>query len=254
MSELAPQVRFLIPCWKEPTMTAQRPSAHEVMYSLQPKEGLHYPVWQRTYYVLVLATNLHGVCRYHIETRLEELETETVIQKTEPLVIDSGNDPLRVQPVSVMMSRSRSPRPAFRRAAAPEIPAHRSFHLFHHTHPKWNPWNEWNELHRILVSLQPPVALSSLPCLERNGARQSTYSCEVMNMNDDFLGKDETEPVCAPLIRLEATVRSDNGAPATNGLGATDFDQTEPCAFAPIIRLQAGDDGQIEDDDGNTKG
>ena len=72
-------------------------------------------------------------------------------------------------------------------------------------------------------------------------------------MHDDFLGKDETEPVGALLIRLEATVRSGNGTPATNGHGDTDFDQTEPCAFAPIIRLQAGEDGQSDDAQGNTK-
>lgn len=111
MNELAPEVRFLIPCWKEPTMTGQKPSAHEVLYSVQPKEGLSYPVWQRTYFVLILLTNMHGVCRFHIEIRLEELEKETVIQRTDPLVVDLGNEPLRVQSISVMMKPVKIPSP-----------------------------------------------------------------------------------------------------------------------------------------------
>ena len=107
---IQPEVRYFVPCWKEPTMRGHRPSAHEIMYSIQPKKGLAYPVWQRSYFILVVLANLHGVCEFHIETRWEELDAGTVIQKTKPLAVDSGNDPLRVQPISIMMNPVKLPK------------------------------------------------------------------------------------------------------------------------------------------------
>ena len=55
-------------------------------------------------------------------------------------------------------------------------------------------------------------------------------------MSDKPKDHDQTEPVCAPLIRLEATVVSEVGTSA-NGT-VEDRDQTEPCAFAPVVHLQ----------------
>lgn len=59
-------------------------------------------------------------------------------------------------------------------------------------------------------------------------------------MNDKSKNEGETEPVCAPLIRLEAAIQvGSDSSSTTNGTNAIDSDQTEPCGFAPIIRLQA---------------
>jgi hypothetical protein len=74
------------------------------MYAVQPKQGLNYPVWQRSFFVLVIIANLHGQCQFHIELRLEELDVESVIQRTNLFTVDLGNDPLRVQPISIMMN------------------------------------------------------------------------------------------------------------------------------------------------------
>lgn len=111
MNETPPDVRFLIPCWKEPTMNGQRPSAHEIMYAVQPKQELNYPVWQRSYFVLVILANLHGLCPFHIEMRLADLDVESVIQRTNLFTVDFGNDPLRVQPISIMMNPVELHRP-----------------------------------------------------------------------------------------------------------------------------------------------
>jgi hypothetical protein len=59
-------------------------------------------------------------------------------------------------------------------------------------------------------------------------------------MNDNSKNEGETEPVCAPLIRLQATMQRGPDRPSTiEHTDSTDCDQTEPCDFAPIIRLQA---------------
>jgi hypothetical protein len=110
LNEIPPDIRYLIPCWKEPTIIGQRPSANEILYSVQPKAGLQYPVWQRTFFVLVMIANLHGKCKFHLETRLEEMEAESVIQRTNDLIVESGNDPLRVQPISIMMKPVELPK------------------------------------------------------------------------------------------------------------------------------------------------
>ena len=98
-----PEVRYFIPCWKEPTRTGNGPSAHEIMYTIQPKKGHTYPLWQRPFFILAMITNLHGRCPFHIELRLEELAQETTIQATDDWILEVGNDPLRVQPISIMM-------------------------------------------------------------------------------------------------------------------------------------------------------
>lgn len=108
---MQPIVRFLIPCWKEPTIAAGGPNAHEIMYAIQPKHGHSYPLWQRPFYLLALITNVHGVCRLQIELHLEELDQDVLVQTTDSLAIDLGNDPLRVQPVSIMMKAAKLPRP-----------------------------------------------------------------------------------------------------------------------------------------------
>ena len=84
-------------------MNGPRPSAYEIMYSLQPKQGFGYPVWQRPFFVLILLGNLHGPCHFHLELRLETLDDETVVQQTQQLTVDVGNIPLHVQPISVMI-------------------------------------------------------------------------------------------------------------------------------------------------------
>jgi hypothetical protein len=56
-------------------------------------------------------------------------------------------------------------------------------------------------------------------------------------MKDNEHSKDQTEPVCAPMVRLEATVQHVPGKPQANGAAGADYDQTEPCGFAPLIVL-----------------
>ena len=46
MVSLPPEIRYFIPCWKEPTLTGQGPSAHEILYAVHPKEGHGYPIWR----------------------------------------------------------------------------------------------------------------------------------------------------------------------------------------------------------------
>jgi hypothetical protein len=87
------------------------PTAHEILYSVRPKQGHRYPIWQRPFYVLACISNTHGPCTFRIELRLEELEQELVIQRTQYLTVDFGNDPLRVYPLSIMMKAAELPRP-----------------------------------------------------------------------------------------------------------------------------------------------
>jgi hypothetical protein len=81
------------------------------MYAVQPKPGQAYPIWQRPFYALALMTNIHGLCRFQIEMRLEELDEEVLVQRTEMLAVNLGNDPLRVHAVSIMMNAAKLPRP-----------------------------------------------------------------------------------------------------------------------------------------------
>jgi hypothetical protein len=106
-----PEVRYFIPCWKEPTMGAAGPSAHEILYAVQARPGHDYPLWQRPFFVLVLITNLHGVCQFHLEMRLDELDTDDLVLATGTFAVESGNEPLRVQAISVMMKAASLPRP-----------------------------------------------------------------------------------------------------------------------------------------------
>ena len=107
---MQPEIRYLIPCWKEPTMVHQRPSANEIMYSIRAKSGLQYSAWQRTYYVLAVLSNLHGKCQFRVELRLEEVDADSTIQQSDTFTHDSGNDPLRVQPISIMMKPVELPK------------------------------------------------------------------------------------------------------------------------------------------------
>jgi hypothetical protein len=86
------------------------PSAHEIIYAVRPKQGHTYPLWQRPFFVLSLITNLHGVCRFHMELRLEDLEKDVLVQATDEFEVDLGNDPLQVQPVSIMIKAAKLPR------------------------------------------------------------------------------------------------------------------------------------------------
>ncbi len=108
---MLPEVRYFIPCWKEPTMSAGGPRAHEIVYAVQAKSGHGYPLWQRPLFIFAAVTNLHGRCRFHVELRLEELERETLITAADVFELDSANDPLRVYPVSIMMKAANLPRP-----------------------------------------------------------------------------------------------------------------------------------------------
>jgi hypothetical protein len=101
----------LIPCWNEPSITNNRPSANEIIYSLQPKKGMPHPIWQRSFFALAILSNLHGPCRFHVEIRLELLESETVVQQTDIFEVNLGNVPLRVQPVSIMIKAVQLPQP-----------------------------------------------------------------------------------------------------------------------------------------------
>ena len=111
MTPVRPEIRYFIPCWKEPTVTPNGPSADEILCAIQAKKGHAYPLWQRPFFVLVLITNLHGICEFHVELRLEELEQERLIVETDRFSLDPGNDPLRIQPVSIMMKAARLPCP-----------------------------------------------------------------------------------------------------------------------------------------------
>lgn len=91
-------------------MAGRGPSANEILYAIQPKSGHHYPLWQQPFFVLTLMTNVHGVCQFQIELRLEEIDRESVVQKTDMLSLDLGNAPLRVQPVSIMMKAAELPK------------------------------------------------------------------------------------------------------------------------------------------------
>jgi len=104
-----PEIRYLIPCWKEPTISGSGPSAHEIVHALQPKAGNSYPLWQKPFFALALVANLHGACPFHLELRLEELESETVVKQSDPLSFDPGNDPLHVFPISIMMKAVELP-------------------------------------------------------------------------------------------------------------------------------------------------
>jgi hypothetical protein len=106
-----PEIRYFIPCWKEPTISGSGPSAHEILTAIQAKKGHSYPLWQRPFFTLVMITNLHGPCDFSVEMRLEELEEEILIAATDKLSLDPGNDPLRIQPVSIMMKAVKLPRP-----------------------------------------------------------------------------------------------------------------------------------------------
>lgn len=105
-----PEIRYFIPCWKEPTFSGQGPSAHEILYSVKPKQGHGYPLWQRPFYILALVTNMHGVCEFHVEMRLEEFHKEILIEATDRFSLEMGNDPLRIQSVSIMMKATKLPR------------------------------------------------------------------------------------------------------------------------------------------------
>jgi hypothetical protein len=104
-----PEIRYFIPCWKEPTMTGSVPTAPEILYAIHAKKGFVYPLWQRTFFTLALIANLHGECAFHLELRLEQLESEIVIQQTDLLGFDPGNDPLHVNSVSIMMKPAELP-------------------------------------------------------------------------------------------------------------------------------------------------
>ena len=86
------------------------PSAHEIVVITKPKEGHTYPLWQQPMFVFVLITNLHGTCRFQVELRLDELDADTLVQATSELSLEFGNDPLRMQPISVMIKSARLPR------------------------------------------------------------------------------------------------------------------------------------------------
>lgn len=70
-------------------------------------------------------------------------------------------------------------------------------------------------------------------------------------MNDNSEDKDETEAVCGPMIRLVATVQTENGT-EVNAATYGKLDQTEPCAFAPMIRVQATEDGERNSGNGKS--
>ena len=108
---IRPEIRYFIPCWKAPALSGNGPSVHEIVYAMRAKEGHSYPLWQQPMFVFVAITNLHGSCRFHLELRLEELEQETVIATTGEFEFESGNDPLHVFPLSIMMKAVTLPQP-----------------------------------------------------------------------------------------------------------------------------------------------
>jgi hypothetical protein len=108
---IQPQVRYFIPCWKEPSMGAAGPTAHEILYAVEAKPGHSYPLWQRPFFVLLLITNLHGPCQFHLEMHLDEPDADHPVLRTDTFAVHVGNDPLRVQAASVMMKAAQLPQP-----------------------------------------------------------------------------------------------------------------------------------------------
>ena len=110
MASVRPESRYFIPWWKEPTIAGNTPSAHEILSTIQLKAGHSYPAWQRTFFVLAMLTNLHGPCEFRLQLLLEELEREILVQATDNLLLDVGNDPLRIHSISIMMKPTQLPR------------------------------------------------------------------------------------------------------------------------------------------------
>src|SRR5436853_4720858 len=99
---IAPVVRHLVACKKEPTMNGLDPSVHDILYAVRPKAGLAYPVWQQPFYLFAMIADGQGNCEIHAQMRLVELsdgmfEVETVVAASKPETIDLGNEPLRVR-------------------------------------------------------------------------------------------------------------------------------------------------------------
>ena len=56
-------------------------------------------------------------------------------------------------------------------------------------------------------------------------------------MSDQNGDRDGTEPVCAPLIRIETTMHAVSDSP--NGTQYIEHGETEPCAMNPLISIEA---------------
>jgi|ERR1017187_2119129 hypothetical protein len=105
---VVPVVRHLIACKKEPALSGADPSVHEILYAVRPKANLQYPVWLRPYYLFAMVADGMGVCRFHAEMRLVELdeeaiEIETLVTTSTPDSTDLGNRRLRLRFLSIQM-------------------------------------------------------------------------------------------------------------------------------------------------------
>ena len=60
-----------------------------------------------------------------------------------------------------------------------------------------------------------------------------------MGNKENAKNVDQTEPVCAPMIRLSATVLADGASTLTNGEAEAEHDETEPCTLAPLVKIAA---------------
>ena len=101
-----PVVRHLIACKKEPTMNGPDPSVHEILYAIRPKAKLQYPVWLRPFFLFAMIADGRGLCSFHAEMRLVELdimESETLIARSKSDRGDLGDQPLRVHCLAIQM-------------------------------------------------------------------------------------------------------------------------------------------------------
>ena len=105
---VAPVVRHLIACKKEPTLNGADPSVHDIMYTIRPKKGTSYPLWQRPFYVFAMIAGGRGPCAFRVEMRLVALdadmsEVETNVGSSKSGSYDFANDPLSTRFLSLMM-------------------------------------------------------------------------------------------------------------------------------------------------------
>ena len=111
---IAPVVRHLIACKKEPTMNGPDPSVLDILYAVRPRAGLDYLVWQRPFFLFAMVTDGQGICEFQAQMRLVELdenlvEVETVVESSKAETADLGNDPLRPRFISIQMPPVRLP-------------------------------------------------------------------------------------------------------------------------------------------------
>ena len=92
-------------------MSPNGPTAHEIVYAIQPKSGHTYPLWQRPLFIFRRSHQSAWAVPVSRGDALEELDQETLILATDEFELKSDNDPLRVYPVSIMMKAANLPRP-----------------------------------------------------------------------------------------------------------------------------------------------